>query len=59
MQKECRLLPALFLHYYYLFLPDEKVQAIEIDLTALGLFLPDENIQAIEIDLHCARSISA
>ena len=32
MQKECQLSLALFLHYYSLFLPDENIQAIEIDL---------------------------
>ena len=58
MQKRVPAVPALFFALF-LFLPDEKVQAIEIDLTALGLFLPDEKVQAIEIDLHCARSISA
>ena len=35
MQKECQLSLALFLHYYSLFLPDEKVQAVEIDLTTI------------------------
>ena len=34
-----------------LFLPDEKVQAVEIDLTALGLFLSDENIHRHSVEI--------